>query len=190
MSDLNLVIKLLLHYKYLILFPIAVIEGPIISIISGFLSSEGYLSLPLTYIVLILADLTGDTLYYAIGRYGGRPFIEHWGKYLGINSSSKLAAAEKHFQEHPKKTLFFVKTQVWGALVLAAAGLAKMPFGDFIWINLLATTIKSFVFLIIGFYFGKLYSVFNLYINDIGIVLSLIGIIIVVYFFKKTGQKK
>jgi len=40
-------IQLLLTYKYLILFPMALIEGPIITIIAGFIASLGYLNLPI-----------------------------------------------------------------------------------------------------------------------------------------------
>jgi len=42
LSTLLQIVNWLLAYKYLLLFPIAVIAGPIITVIGGFLSSLGY----------------------------------------------------------------------------------------------------------------------------------------------------
>lgn len=187
MADLNSVIKLVIEYRYLILFPVAVIEGPIISIIAGFLCSGGFLNFLTAYLVLMLADLVGDSLYYAVGRYGGRRFIERWGKYIRLNAD-KLTATERHFNLHPKKTLFFGKTQAWGALILVAAGVAKMSYRYFLAINVAATIIKTFLFLLLGYYFGQIYSTLNTYLGYTNLILFVVGVL-VVYFFLKRYQK-
>ena len=58
------VIAILINYGYFLLFPIAVLEGPIISVIAGFLVLQGYFNILLVYAVMVVADLTGDFLYY------------------------------------------------------------------------------------------------------------------------------
>ena len=42
------IVYLLTEYKYLILFPLAIVEGPIIAVIAGFLCSSGFLNPPAT----------------------------------------------------------------------------------------------------------------------------------------------
>ncbi len=187
MSDLNLVVKLVIEYKYLILFPVAVIEGPVIAIIAGFLAARGFINFLTAYLVLMLADLVGDTLYYAVGRYGGRRFIQRWGKYIGLKPE-RLAATERHFELHPKKTLLFGKTQAWGSLILVAAGVAKMRYRYFLSINIAATIIKTCIFVILGFYFGQIYATLNSYLGYVNLILFAIGLAVIFYFFKRYQQ--
>ena len=52
-------LTLLLTYKYLILFPIAVFEGPFAAIIVGFLSSSHIFNIFIVYLVVVLGDMVG-----------------------------------------------------------------------------------------------------------------------------------
>ena len=65
----------LIRYKYQVIFPIAVFEGPIITLICGFLLSLGYLSLIPTLIIVFLGDVISDTFLFGVGRYG-RKIVE------------------------------------------------------------------------------------------------------------------
>jgi membrane protein DedA with SNARE-associated domain len=186
MISLPTITRLLGIYQYIILFPLATVEGPIVSVIAGFLVFTGQLHFALTIAVLIGGDLLGDLIYYSIGRYGGRSFVDRWGKYIGLHAE-RIGAVEAHFQNHPGKTLFFGKTQPWGSLILAAAGIAHMPFGRFMQLNLLATVPKSLFFLLLGYYFGHLYSIVALdrSIKYAGFAVFLIGIAVVLRFFRR-----
>ncbi|MEK7150920.1 MAG: VTT domain-containing protein [Patescibacteria group bacterium] len=182
---LDTIPQLLMAYGYALLFPIAIIEGPIISIIAGLLVAGGFLNLYITYGVLIFGDLVGDTLYYSIGRYGGNYFVKRWGWLLNIDGS-KLLRLEENFNTHSAKWLFFAKAQGLGSAILVAAGVIKMPFGRFLWLNFLATICKSAIFLAIGFYFGKAYVSINGYINKFGIItIFLIIVGGILYFLRR-----
>ena len=76
---MNNIINLLLHYKYLILLPLSVIEGPIITVIAGFFATMGIFNPYLVYTIAVVGDIFGDTLAYGIGRWGSVPFINHFG---------------------------------------------------------------------------------------------------------------
>ena len=78
-------VLLLSHYGYAVLFPLAVIEGPAVSVLAGFAVSLGYLNGIAVFLVLLLGDVVGDALHYALGRWGRKSFIERWGKYVGLN---------------------------------------------------------------------------------------------------------
>lgn len=184
-SSLDQILALLLQYKYLILFPIAVAEGPVISILAGVMIARGVFNPWITYTILVLGDIIGDTLYYCLGRYGGRPFIKKHGHLFKLREE-KMAEWEDHFHHKaPKRTLFLGKTQPWGSVILFAAGASKMPYLKFLFINTIASMPKTLLLILIGYYFNEAYVTTNRYVQYAGIVLTIIGISIVLYFFLK-----
>src|SRR5256885_2077191 len=54
----------------------------------------------------IVGAVVGDNLGYLAGKHGGRRLIERYGKYVRIQPSH-LDYAERFFQKHGDKTVFF-----------------------------------------------------------------------------------
>src|SRR6266498_108866 len=168
------------HYKYFVLFPIVVVEGPIITIIGGFLASLGYLRLTIALPVVVAADLVGDSIYYAFGRWGGRRFIDRWGHYFGA-TAERVEKLEGHFHRHQGKTLVIGKlSHAVVIVILLAAGVARVPYGKFVWYNFIGTLPKSLLFLLIGYYFGRSYEQFNAYLNYYAVITPLIVVAVLV----------
>lgn len=185
-------IALFVHYGYAIIFPVAILEGPLVSIVGGFLVSKGVLQLHLMIGLLLIADLCGDTLYYSLGRWGGRRLAHRWGAYVGI-TEERTTKLEKHFKTHDWKLIFFSKTQAIGAAILFSAGVAKMDFKRFIGLNFIGSIPKVFLFVMVGYYFGESVTASDgKYLNYAGagsflLALLLIGIYIL---FRKRVQKR
>ena len=172
------IIPLLLHYGYLIFLPLAIIEGPITTIIGAFLASLGYFDFLIIYLLAIAGDVIGDTIYYFIGYWGGKK-ISNKNKFMMIKIKT-LKKVQSHFQRHPMKILLLGK---WGhsigAPVLLAGGMSHMPFKKFMLFNFLGTLPKVLAFAIIGYYFGKAYIKINKYFDYFSIlILVLFGILI------------
>ena len=70
MFDINGVLALIFEYRYVAIFALAFIEGPVVSLILGFLVAGGSFELIPTVGALVLGDLVPDTLYYYVGRFG------------------------------------------------------------------------------------------------------------------------
>lgn len=184
--SLNSILQWLLAYKYAIIFPVSVVEGPIITIIAGFLAAHGQLSLFMAYPILVIGDLTGDTLYYYLGFFGRKRFVNRWGHYIGLHPE-RLGKLEEHFRKHSGKTLFAGKlAHGIGPTALAAAGLIKMPYKKFLWINVLGTIPKSFILLLIGFYFGAAYKELNRYLSYTSFVMIGLAILLIAIYFTIT----
>lgn len=180
-------------YGYLALFPLAVAEGPIVTVIAGFLASMGLINFWLAYVVIIVGDIAGDALHYCVGRFGGRSFIDRWGKYFGVGPG-QIEPIEEQFAKRGDKLLFLGKMlQGVGGAFLIAAGLIKMPFRRFIFANLLATFIKSLLLLILGFYFGYALSTINAYLERtvlISVGLALLAALVYFFYFRKKNKRE
>lgn len=187
--SLTQIILWLEQYKYFAIFPLAFIEGPIITIIVGFLSSLGYINIFFSFPVIVAGDLASDLMYFWLGSKGGNKFISKWGRYFGI-SQQQVESFEKYFDKHAGKMLFLGKiSHGIGTAFLVAAGLAKMPFIKFLFYNSLATFLKSFALILIGFYFGYAFTAINSYLEKIAVLSVLVAITFLIgyllYFHKK-----
>ena len=145
---------LIRHYGLIVITPIAVVEGPGISVIAGFLARLSLIALPLAYVFLVLADLIGDVALYAIGRRGRIGRAVRMLSVFGL-TRKHVAVAIRQFRTKGGRILVLGKlTHSAGFAVLLAAGLVRMPFGRFVLLNTLATLPKVAVFLGIGWVFG------------------------------------
>jgi len=177
------IISWILAYKYVIIFPVTVFEGPIVTVIAGFLSAHGVLNIFIVYPIIVLGDLVGDLFYYSLGRWGRDSFIFSWLRFFGI-TDQRIERLEKHYEKHSGKTLVIGKiTHGIGSIILIAAGVAKMPVGRLLWINLLGTLPKSLLFLLIGFYFGEAYKRIEAYLDYTAKVTIIVAILLVVFYF-------
>ena len=68
MFDLSMTEALIKAHGLLLLTPLAVIEGPIVTVIAAYLARLNYFSLLTVIVVVIMADLIGDICFYLLGR--------------------------------------------------------------------------------------------------------------------------
>ena len=146
-------IAMLGHYGYWVLIPIAVIEGPAITMVAGALVAAGQMDGVTACVLLVLADLVGDLLYYALGRYGHGPLAGRISKWLKV-TPEKLARLEQRFRANDWKLILIGKTQGLGSIILYFAGASRMPFGRYMMLNLLGTVPKVIIFELIGYFLG------------------------------------
>jgi membrane protein DedA with SNARE-associated domain len=145
---------LVLQYGYFLLFPIAVVEGPVAAIVAGALVASGSLNIYIVIVILIAADLVGDIIYYSLGRWGHVRFLEDIGKRIGL-TSERMEPLKLNFKKNSRKLLLIGKTQGLGSIILYFAGVSKMPLPRFLGWNFLGTVPKVLIFLAVGFFFGQ-----------------------------------
>ncbi len=190
MLDLSLIILWLLKYRYLILFPVTLFEGPIITVIAGYLSSLGFLNFYIAYIIVVLGDTAGDLLYYAAGRWGRWQFSKKWG-YLFDIEEGKAAKMEKYFSRHAGKTLFVGKFGYgFVGSLLFASGIANVSVLRFLAFTFPATLIKSMMLLLVGFYFGYAYKRIAVYLDYTSYIMVATAILLVIIYFSFQRRAK
>ncbi len=153
----------LVSYRYAIAFPLAIVEGPVVMIVAGFLVHTGFFEFWPIYLVLVAGDLTADIGWYFAGKYGGRPLIEKYGHFFDVTEAN-VERAETFFHKHQTKILFISKlTTGFGMAiaVLIAAGAARVPFKKYFTVNFFGEFVWAGFLFSIGYFFGQLYSLVN-----------------------------
>jgi len=183
------ILALLLTYKYWVLFPLSVIEGPIMTIIAGFLVSTNVFNPVWAYIIVFFGDFFGDIFFYVIGRWGNKLFSSKIGLKLGA-TPEKIALAKERFIKHRIKTIVLSKTlNGIGVAGLIAAGTLKIPFGKYLQICIITTLVKSGILLIVGIFFGHAYLQLNKYLDYFAAITIILAILIGLFFFIKKKFK-
>jgi membrane protein DedA with SNARE-associated domain len=108
---------------------------------AGFLVSDTSQVEPLTggawnfWIVVVIATIgntLGSLVSYAIGAYGGRPFLKRYGRYLLIRPH-EIELADGFFARHGAATVFIGRLlPVVRTFISFPAGVARMPLGKFV----------------------------------------------------------
>lgn len=146
----------LIHtYGYYIIFPLIVVEGPGTIFVSGFFISLGYLNPITTYFVIVAADLFGDIIYYASGRWWIHSVSNKVLTFFKISPKHFIKFKETYIKHKGKIMLFGKFSSFIGGLVMYVAGLVEIRFVEFITINGFGAIVKTFLLLIAGYYFGS-----------------------------------
>jgi membrane protein DedA with SNARE-associated domain len=163
-------------YGYAALLPLAVVEGPAVTIIGAFLAARGILDVFAVFGLVVVADLIGDLMYYAAGRWMLWRLSTHTGQWTD-RLRRRVAVLAPRIRARAAKMLLFGKlTHSAGFAVLLGAGAAHVPMGRFVGYNLLATLPKSLVLVALGYWFGQLYNQWQGDLSIAGVVAFLLAV--------------
>jgi membrane protein DedA with SNARE-associated domain len=171
------------QYGMAVLFPIAVIEGPAVSMVAGGLVASGQFGWLSVALLLIGADLVGDALYYSRGRWGHTPFLRRLERCLSL-TEERFRPIEEGFRRHDWKILLIGKTQPFGSVILFFAGATKMPVGRYLLFNLLATAPKVALFEGAGYLLGASIAHSMKYFDYLSFILFGIGAIMLYSYYR------
>jgi membrane-associated protein len=154
LSDTAALLALLARYSYLLLFPLALLEGPVVAMLAGVLVAARLLNGPVAYLVIVLADLTGDSVYYLLGRWGRHPAVAPVLRRLG-GTAEHLERLERALHRHGPRAFLAAKLSHFMVVpFLVATGVARLRYPRFLAYDLLPTLPKSACFLVLGVAFG------------------------------------
>lgn len=145
----------------------------------GFLAARGDITFTEAVLAGQLGGLAGSILAYFVGLYGGRAFLERWGKYVLI-SSHDIDAADRWFAEKGELTVV-VGRLLPGirTFISLPAGIARMNFGKFLFYSFLGMLPWSFAFTYAGLKLGDNWNLVReqLHKFDLVIIIALLAAI-------------
>src|ERR1700691_1357259 len=121
------------HWGYLALVLLTVAEAACIPIPSevtvgyaGYLASTGRLNLAAVIVLATLGETVGAFISYAIGRFGGRAFVDRFGRYV-LLSHADLDRAERWFERRGEWSVAIGRVvPLVRTFIALPAGLAEM----------------------------------------------------------------
>src|ERR1700722_4044326 len=168
---------------YLALILFGIVEACCIPISSeitfgfaGVLAAQhDHLSLPLVIIIGSPAELVGSFIAYAVGRKGGRPAVQRYGRYVLITSRD-LDRAERFFAGKGAWAVLIVRLipvlRAFGGLV---SGIVEAPVADLAIFNAIGTAIFATVLSSSGYAVGGAWASVSKDLADAGyIVVALV----------------
>lgn len=185
-------LTLLETYRYEVLFPITLLEGPIATIIAGLFVSLGYFDPVIACIIMIVADSMSDVFRYYLGVSLRHKRVQRLVRFFGI-SETKTEQVGLQFNKHPKKLIFSSKIFPGiGMAIQVAAGAVRSPIRDYFWITFVATVIKTILLTAVGYAFGSYLGQIDSYFSVAGLILALLGITLIssFYFLSRYGEKR
>jgi membrane protein DedA with SNARE-associated domain len=138
------------------------IPSEVVMAFGGYLVVNGYLhsvfGIPAIVMLLIagtLGNVTGATVAYYIGRYGGLKFIDRYGRYMFINQSS-VQRAQKFFDKYGSVSVFSTRLiPIFRTFISLPAGVARMDIRKFILYTFIGTLAWNILLVYLGYSLGK-----------------------------------
>lgn len=127
-----------------------VIPSEIVLAYGGFLVARGEVSLVGAIVFGTIGCLLQQVILYGIGRYGGRPALDKFGKYLHLKKKH-LDIAENWFNRYGPGMVFLARfVPVLRQAISIPAGMARMPLLTFLFFTLLGTIPWAVLFVYLG----------------------------------------
>ena len=162
---------------------------------AGFLVSDPSQLEPLTHgpwgfwIVVVAATLgntLGSLIAYATGAYGGRPFLERYGRYLLIRPH-EIELADRFFADHGAATVFIGRLlPIIRTFISFPAGVARMPLGRFVAYSTVGALIWSTLLLYAGTLLGENWTEIRRVLQpfDLLIAVAVIGLVLLFVWWR------
>ncbi|WP_426451447.1 DedA family protein [Paenibacillus sp. S-38] len=127
-----------------------VIPSEIVLAFGGYLVYRGEVSLIGAIVFGTIGCLFQQVILYWIGRYGGRPVVEKFGKYLHLKPKH-LDIAEGWFNKYGPGMVFLARfVPVLRQAISIPAGMARMPMWQFLFYTTLGTIPWAILFVVLG----------------------------------------
>lgn len=148
---------------YLGIFILMTIESAGIPIPSEVIMTYGgFMAAPsgITHVIAVavigsMGTGLGSAIGYFVGAWGGKPFVDKYGKFLGVNSQ-KMLQAERWFCKYGESACIYTRLlPVVRTIVNVPAGLLSMDFKKFMAYSMLGAFPWCMVLAFIGYILGE-----------------------------------
>lgn len=175
--------KELSYLGIMLALTIEFVPAEIVLPLAGYWVYQGDMTLFGTVLAGTIGGTFGPLTLYALGRFGGRPFILKYGKYFFINEE-KLSKADEFFEKNGGMVAFTARFLPGvRTLISIPCGMAKMNVWAFSIYTFLAMLPITFIYVFLGLKLGDKWKdvgeLANTYILPIGI-----GVLVLFILYK------
>jgi membrane protein DedA with SNARE-associated domain len=161
---------------------VAIIYGGVLA--SGQVANEPHhLNLAVVILLATLAEVLGSAVGYLIGYFGGRPLVDHLGRYV-LLTHKDLDRAERWFARRGEPFVLFGRfIPLLRSFVSFAAGLGEMPVAKFALFTVVGCAIWCTALTSLGYSLGSSYEHVLKAFSYAGYVAAALFVVAVVVLF-------
>jgi membrane protein DedA with SNARE-associated domain len=196
--------NLIIHYGYLGLFVLTLLESACIPIpseitltVAGSLAAPGagsHLNVVAVIIVATLGELVGGFIAWGVGRTGGRAAVLKFGKYIMLDVKD-LEKAESFFKRRGNITVLFGRilpvVRTFISLPAGTGELGPVQFGIF---TVVGSAIWCTALGLIGYFLGDqlhLVNTINTILSNVGYLIAAVAVVLIgLFVFHRSRLKK
>jgi membrane protein DedA with SNARE-associated domain len=157
---------------------------------SSFVGGGQHLNFLVVGLVGTLANLLGSWLAYGVGRAGGRPLIERWGRFVFLRGH-ELDRAEAWFADHGEAAVFGSRLlPVVRTFISLPAGVAGMPFWRFTVYTFLGCLLWTFALAGVGYAVGSKWDTVERYFRPISIAVAVLLVVLVAWWLIRRARSR
>ena len=175
-----------IKYGLLVVFVGMIVEGTMMILITGFLCYLGMLPLKESILVAILGAVTGDQMWYLLGRYASDTLLQRFDKLkAGIEKLSQKVIQKGDY-------LAFSSRFVYSGAVLfpMTLGMSRYPYSRFTLLDSIGISIWAIVGISIGYMFSasaeKMFGEIKTIEHLLLYIIAIVAMVSVYRRYKKT----
>jgi len=158
---------------------------------AGFLVAEGNLSPVGVIAFATLGSIVGSLASYAIGRFGGKPFLARYGRYLLLDAGD-LERTDRFFQRRGSITILASRfIPIVRHLISIPAGMGSMPLAPFSLFTIVGAGLWNAFLTWCGFVLRRNWTTVMRYSHliDIAVLVILAGLV-VLFVVRHLGRRR
>ena len=137
-----------------------------------------------------LGNLVGSWIAYGVGRAGGRPLVERWGRYVFLREH-ELDRAEAWFAEHGQAAVFVSRLlPVVRTFISLPAGVAQMPLGTFSVYTVAGCVPWTFALAGVGYALGSRWDTVEKYFRPVSIAVAILLAAVLAWWLIRRARAK
>jgi len=151
---------------------------------AGFLIADGRFTWVGVGVVSTIGSIVGSWLSYAMGYYGGRPFVTRFGKYLLLNLHD-LEVTERFFSRFGTVAIFISRfIPVVRHLISIPAGTGRMNLLQFSIYTVIGASLWNMFLAYLGFQLRDHWELVEKYSKPLDVVMVILLALAAVYFVR------
>jgi len=193
----NFVLEMIGQFGYLGMFFSMILEAVIIIIPSelilatgGILASQGMFSFWGAFFIGLFGSVFCAVIIYLMGRLGGRPFVEKYGKYFFMKQED-IDKADDWFRKYGMFAAFVGRNfPIVRTFISLPIGMTRLSFTKFFIYTTLGSIPWTFAFVYVGYALGNNWVLLSNYTSKLKFpIIILIFILIIKYLYQKIKFK-
>lgn len=189
----NFVLEMIGNFGYLGMFLSMILEAIIIIIPSelilatgGILASQGIFSFFNAFLVGLFGSVFCAIIIYAMGYFGGRPFVEKFGKYFFMKKED-IDKADKWFAKYGMFAAFIGRNfPIIRTFISLPIGMTRLSFTKFLLYTTFGSIPWTFAFVYVGYSLGNNWLLLSHYTSRLKVpILILLCLLIIRWLYQK-----